>query len=69
MKALAAISLIGLFALPIAAQEPAPDPELQEQYELSQAVREAGQSPIDVIRALEAHLKKYPASKERGAIE
>jgi thiol-disulfide isomerase/thioredoxin len=69
MKTLLAISLMGLFALPMAAQEPAPDPELQEQYELSQAISEAGASPIDVIRALEAHLKKYPESKQRGAIE
>jgi thiol-disulfide isomerase/thioredoxin len=42
---------------------------LQEQYELSQAMNDAGTSPIDIIRALEAHLKKYPASKERARIE
>jgi thiol-disulfide isomerase/thioredoxin len=69
MKTLLAISLTGLFALPMAAQEPAPDPEMQEQYELSQTVREAGSSPIDMIRGLEAHLQKYPGSKERDAIE
>jgi len=63
------IPLMALFALPMAAQEPAPDPELQEQYELSQAVREAGQSSIDLIRVLEAHLKKYPETKERAEIE
>jgi thiol-disulfide isomerase/thioredoxin len=72
MKALPAISLMGAFAafaLPMAAQELKPDPELQEQYELSQTMSEAGSSPIDAIRALEAHLKKYPESKQREAIE
>ena len=53
----------------MAAQEPAPDPELQEQYELSEAMREAGSSPVDIIRALEAHLGKYPATKDRAQIE
>jgi thiol-disulfide isomerase/thioredoxin len=81
MKTLLAAMLV--FSLPLAAQDaaaptqdaqdaaPAPvlNPEAQEQYELSQALGEVGQSPIDVIRVLEAHLKKYPETKERGAIE
>ncbi len=46
-----------------------PIPELQEQYELAQAVNDAGTSAVDQIRALEAHLKKFPASKQRAAIE
>jgi thiol-disulfide isomerase/thioredoxin len=41
----------------------------KEQYELSQAVSEAGTSSIDLIRALELHLKKYPDSKQRAGIE
>jgi thiol-disulfide isomerase/thioredoxin len=53
----------------LVAQEPAPDPELQEQYELAQAVNDAGTSAVDQIRALEAYLKKYPATKQRAAIE
>lgn len=69
MRTLLAISLLGLFALPLAAQEPVADPEVQEQFELSQALSEAGQSPIDVIRVLEAHLKKYPRTKQREEIE
>ena len=66
MKALA---IVALCAFALAAQEPPPDPELQEQYELAQAVNDAGTSAIDQIRALEAHLKKFPASKQRAAIE
>ena len=41
----------------------------KEQYELSQAVSEAGTSSIDLIRALELHLQKYPASQQRAPIE
>ena len=37
-----------------------PAGDAKEQYELSQAVSEAGTSSIDLIRALEQHLKKYP---------
>jgi thiol-disulfide isomerase/thioredoxin len=43
--------------------------DAKEQYELSQAVSEAGTSSIDLIRALELHLRKYPATKQRAAIE
>src|ERR1700721_1771400 len=65
--ALAGVAAFCAFSL--AAQEPPPDPELQEQYELAQAANDAGTSSIDQIRALEAHLKKYPATKQRAAIE
>jgi thiol-disulfide isomerase/thioredoxin len=68
MKALPGITFAALMALQAAAQTP-PDPELQEQYELSQAVNDAGTSPIDMIRALEAHLKKYPATKQLARID
>ena len=37
--------------------------------ELSKAVREAGNSPKDYTRVLEAHLAKYPESAHRGEIE
>jgi len=46
-----------------------PAGDAQEQYALSQAVSEAGNSSIDRIRALELHLKKYPQSKQRAVIE
>jgi len=41
----------------------------EEQLDLSRAVSEAGSSPVDFIRALETHLKKYPESAQRLAIE
>ncbi len=69
MKAAAVIALIGVAAWRLAAQNPPPDPELQQQYELSQALDEAGDSPVDVIRNLEAFLKKYPETKHRDAVE
>lgn len=53
------------------AQTPAPqrDPAAEEQAELNQAVGEAGNSAVDLIRALEKHLAKYPNSKQRIGIE
>jgi thiol-disulfide isomerase/thioredoxin len=72
MKSLTPVALAGFAVLcvfSLAAQEPPPDPELQEQYELAQAVNDAGTSSVDQIRALEAHLKKFPATKQRAAIE
>jgi thiol-disulfide isomerase/thioredoxin len=41
----------------------------REQTELSQALAEAGSSPVDYIRALENHLAKYPNSPQRALIE
>jgi thiol-disulfide isomerase/thioredoxin len=46
-----------------------PAGDSKEQYELAQAVTEAGTSAIDLIRALEEHLKKYPDSNQRAVIE
>ena len=66
MKYLLAVVLL---AFSMHAQEPPPDPELEEQFQLSQALNDAGTSAIDQIRAMEAHLKKFPASKQRAAIE
>jgi thiol-disulfide isomerase/thioredoxin len=44
-------------------------PASDEAQQLSQAVSEAGNSPVDFIRALEMHLAKYPNSTRRGEIE
>jgi thiol-disulfide isomerase/thioredoxin len=63
------LAVVALCAFSLAAQEPPPDPELQEQYELAQAANDAGTSSVDQIRALEAHLKKFPATKQRAVIE
>ncbi|HEY3822917.1 MAG TPA: TlpA disulfide reductase family protein [Bryobacteraceae bacterium] len=43
--------------------------DAKEQYDLSLAISEAGASSIDLIRAIEQHLKKYPDSKQRAALE
>lgn len=69
MRAHLAGLLIAVFAWPAAAQIPPPDPELQQQYELSLAINDAAQSPIDIIRNLEAFLKKYPQAKQLHEIE
>ncbi len=47
----------------------AQDAAQQEQNELSQALTEAGSSPVDFTRALERHLRKYPDSPQRATIE
>jgi thiol-disulfide isomerase/thioredoxin len=44
---------------------PVPD----ESQQLSQAISEAGNSPVDFIRGLEKHLAKYPNSTRRNEIE
>jgi len=48
---------------------PAADPNAGESQALSQAVSEAGNSPVDFIRALEKHLAKYPHTTRRNEIE
>ena len=40
-----------------------------EEAELGKAIAETNGSPIDIIRALEKHLAKYPASSQRELIE
>ncbi len=41
----------------------------EEQTSLAQALGEAGNSPVDFIRAIEAHLQKYPNSPRRTDLE
>jgi thiol-disulfide isomerase/thioredoxin len=55
-----------LCAWTILAQQP--EPSTQEQQDLMRAVNE-GTSPVDLIRALEAHLAKYPKSVQRADVE
>jgi len=45
------------------------DPASAEAQQLSQAVSEAGNSPVDLIRVLERHLAKYPDTTRRSEIE
>jgi len=55
----------GQNAPPKASAPPPPD----EGQQLSQAVSEAGNSPVDFIRALEKHLAIYPNTTRRNDIE
>lgn len=45
------------------------DPAIREQQDLQQALAEAGNSPVDIVRALENHLKQYPDSARRPDLE
>lgn len=49
--------------------KPATDPAADEARQLSDAVAEAGNSPVDFTRALEKHLAKFPNSPRRNEIE
>lgn len=40
-----------------------------EQRDLQQAISEAGNSPVELARALEHHLKQYPQTAQRAQIE
>ncbi len=55
----------------VKAQEKAPSPTADEaeQRELSTEMQEAGNSPVDFVRILEQHLKKYPNAKSHDGIE
>ena len=44
-------------------------PADEEQQVLRQALGEAGNSPVEFLRALEGHLKKYPETTRRDEIE
>jgi thiol-disulfide isomerase/thioredoxin len=71
MKSLA---ILIFFAISGWAQSPpvptaTPAAPSDEERELSQAVGEAGNSPVDFTRALEKHLAKYPNSPRRNEIE
>jgi thiol-disulfide isomerase/thioredoxin len=51
------------------AAPPASDAAAAESEQLSQALAEAGNSPVDFVRALERHLAKYPNTTRRNEIE
>ncbi len=54
--------------VPTLLDQPA-QPSTEEQQSLMQALNEGNTSPMDLIRALEKHLEKYPNSVQRGEIE
>lgn len=70
----AARTLLFLVPLVLAAQTTGtlnlyPANPAAEQAELNQAVKDANGSPVDLTRALEQHLRKYPNSARRADIE
>ncbi|HYL73847.1 MAG TPA: TlpA disulfide reductase family protein [Bryobacteraceae bacterium] len=64
-----ALFLSLLAALPLSAQEQSKELSQAEQQSLSQALSEAGNSPIEFVRAIENHLKTYPNSPKRVDLE
>ncbi|MCX6635035.1 MAG: hypothetical protein NT090_08140, partial [Acidobacteria bacterium] len=64
MLLLACLALLA--APPARAQEVLSE---EEEEHLRQVVGESGSSPVEFIRALEAHLKKYPNSPRRADLE
>ena len=68
MKLFLTALAFGILACAQNAPPPAAAPS-EESQELSRAVGEAGNSPVDFIRALEKHLAKYPNTARRNEIE
>ncbi len=72
MRFLAALLLSGWAVWAQNAPHPATPPSSaapSEDQQLSDALGEAGNSPVDFIRALEKHLAKYPHTPRRNEIE
>lgn len=44
-------------------------PDEAERRDLGQALQDAGTSPVDFLRAIEGHLKKYPNTTRRAELE
>jgi len=63
------IRSIALFLLCLSTLHAQKAPPPSEEEDLRTFLGEAGSSPTEMIRALEKHLAKYPASKRRGEIE
>jgi thiol-disulfide isomerase/thioredoxin len=46
-----------------------PEPSVEEQQSLMNALSEGNTSPMDLVRALEGHLERYPKSVQRAELE
>jgi thiol-disulfide isomerase/thioredoxin len=58
-----------LCSLLLCAGAPAQTSSASEAQELNHALEDAGASPVDFVRALENHLRKYPNTARRAEIE
>ena len=61
--------VLGVCALVALAQQPSQPVNPDEQASLSEALGEAGNSQIDFLHVLEAHLAKYPNTTRRNELE
>jgi thiol-disulfide isomerase/thioredoxin len=66
---LAALFVAGALCAQTPPAAPAKPPSDAEQQDLMKAVTEAANSTVDMVRSLEAYLKKYPESVQRAEIE
>jgi thiol-disulfide isomerase/thioredoxin len=67
-----AAAVLLIFSADVRAQQVSRDPAQPpdaEQQELQHAIQEAGPSVVDFVRALEAHLRKYPSPASKTQIE
>jgi thiol-disulfide isomerase/thioredoxin len=61
------VSLLAMFlALQVSAQTPAVE---KEQQDLQRALSDAGNSPVDFLRAIEDHLNRYPNAPRKADLE
>jgi thiol-disulfide isomerase/thioredoxin len=68
MKSSLAPALGLAIAIAVAGAQKKPAPSV-EQQELDRALSEAGASPVEYLRAIENHLRKYPESPRRAELE
>ncbi|HEY2844355.1 MAG TPA: hypothetical protein VGJ09_11920, partial [Bryobacteraceae bacterium] len=68
IKSLAMVALCGLLSA-AAVQAQQTEISVAEQQDLMHALNEGNTSPVDLTRALEAHLNKYPNTPQRLEVE
>jgi thiol-disulfide isomerase/thioredoxin len=70
MKLVVLVVLLGAWPMLAQPAEPAAaEISVAEQQDLMRALSEGNTSPVDLIRALEAHLAKYPRTPQRAEVE
>ncbi len=69
MMPLFSLALVALCLTGISAAPAQTDKSLAQERELERALDEAGASAIDLIRALEGHLARYPNASHRAELE
>ena len=67
-KRVVACLTLAIAILAHAQDSPKPPPANNESTDLTKAIQEAGNSPVDLTRSLEAFLAKYPEAAQRNQI-